>query len=94
MIIVSGKIYVDEPRREEYLAKSLEAVARARVAPGCQDFVVAADPLEANRVNVYERWQSESELEAFRGSGPEDEIGSMIVSAEVMRHQIASSGPV
>jgi quinol monooxygenase YgiN len=93
MIIVSGSIYVDPARRDEFVARSLESVALARVAPGCLDFVVAADPLQADRVNVYERWQSEAELEAFRGSGPDDDLGSMIVSANVARHYIASSGP-
>ena len=93
MIIVSGKIYVKPSQRDSFLEKSLEAVAQARVAPGCLDFVVSADPLEGNRVNVYEQWQSEADLEAFRGSGPEPELGSIIVSAEVSRHQIGSSGP-
>jgi quinol monooxygenase YgiN len=93
VIIVSGKIYVDPAQRESFLLKSLEAVAQARVSPGCLDFVVFADPLERGRVNVYEQWQSEADLEAFRGSGLEDDLGSMIVSAEVTRHHIASSGP-
>ena len=93
MIIVSGQIYLDESDREAFLARSLDAVAQARRVPGCLDFVVAADPLESNRVNIYERWQSESALEAFRGGGPGPDIESLIVSAEVARYQIASSGP-
>jgi hypothetical protein len=39
---------------------SLESVAQARRAAGCLDFVVAADPLEPDRVNVYGRWDSEA----------------------------------
>ena len=46
MIIVAGRIYVREGRREAFVSASLEAVAAARRAPGCLDFVVAADPLE------------------------------------------------
>jgi quinol monooxygenase YgiN len=93
VIIVSGRIYVEPPDRDAFLARSLGAVAEARRAPGCIDFVVAADLLETDRVNVYEQWESESELEAFRGAGPGPELRSMIVRAEVARHQIASSGP-
>jgi hypothetical protein len=55
--------------------------------------VVAADPLEPDRVNVYEEWQAESELEAFRGAGPGSEIGSMIVRAEVTRHMSHRQDP-
>ncbi|MGH7272520.1 MAG: putative quinol monooxygenase, partial [Polyangiaceae bacterium] len=76
-----------------FLARSLHAMVEARRTPGCLDFVVAVDPVEADRVNVYEEWQSEAALEAFRGAGPGGEISAMIVRAEVARHHIASSGP-
>ena len=93
MIIVSGRIDVAAGRREEFLAASLASVVAARKAPGCRDFVVAADPVESDRVNVYEVWDSEAELEAFRGEGPGDDLSSVVVGADVARHQIASSGP-
>ena len=93
MIIVSGKIYVKPERREAFLAASLEAVAHARRTTGCLDFVVAADPLEAGRVNVYESWASEAALLAFRGDGPGTDLTSEIQSAEVQRHEVAASGP-
>jgi quinol monooxygenase YgiN len=93
MIIVSGKIYVRPERREAFLAASMDAIALARRAPGCLDFVVAADPLEAGRVNVYERWESEAVLMAFRGDGPGSDLTSEIVRADVQRHNVSSSGP-
>lgn len=93
MIIVSGHIQVAAGRRDEFLAASRQAIVAARSAPGCRDFVVAADPLEPDRVNVYEEWESEPELAAFRGAGPGAELGSMIVRARVLRHHVSSSGP-
>ncbi len=93
MIIISGKIYVRFGTQEEFLASSREAIIAARKAPGCQDFVVVADPIEAERVNVYEEWDSEAELLAFRGSGPDDSLTSVIVKASVYRYEISSSGP-
>ena len=93
MIIVSGRIYVRPGRREVFLAASLEAVAQARRAAGCVDFVVAADPLEPDRVNVYELWDSDAALIAFRGEGPSADLTSEILRADVQRHQISSSGP-
>ena len=93
MIIVSGSIRVRPGRRDAFLAGSMEAVAAARRAPGCLDFVVAADPIETDRVNVYEQWESEAALEAFRGEGPGEDLSTDIVDASVARHQISSSGP-
>ena len=93
MIIVSGRIYVSSGRRDAFLASTHGAVVAARRAQGCRDFVVAADPIEPNRVNVYEEWDSETELEAFRGAGPGPELTQLIKRAEVARHRVASSGP-
>lgn len=93
MIVVSGRIYVKPSQRNAFLVSARGAVALARGAPGCFDFVVAADPLESDRINVYEEWQSESKLEAFRGAGPDSDLVSLILRAEVLRHHIVSSGP-
>ena len=93
MIIVSGRIYVRPGARQSFLTSSAEAVAQARRAPGCRDFVVAADPLDPDRVNVYEEWESEEALLTFRGDGPEQDLSSSVVRADVSRHVVSSSGP-
>ena len=93
MIIVSGRLYVRPGSREEFLRTSSNAIALARASHGCRDFVVAADPIEPDRVNVYEEWESEEALLTFRGSGPDQDLASSIVRANVSRHMVASSGP-
>ena len=93
MIIVSGKIFVRAGTRDDFVAMSREAITMARRAPGCLDFVVAADPLEPDRVNVYEAWETEAALLAFRGEGPDAGMMSVIVRAYVRRHTIAATGP-
>jgi quinol monooxygenase YgiN len=93
MIIVSGRIYVRPGRRDAFLAASIEAVMAARRSSGCLEFVVAADPIEPDRVNVYEQWESEAQLEAFRGEGPGPDLTLDIVGADISRHQISASGP-
>jgi quinol monooxygenase YgiN len=92
VIIISGKIYVQPGSREGFLASSLEAVRIARKTLGCRDFIVAADPIEAERVNVYEEWDSETAMLSFRGSGPDQSLTSVIVKASVYKHHVASSG--
>jgi quinol monooxygenase YgiN len=93
MIIVSGSIRVRPGRRDAFLASSRDAIVEARATEGCRDFVVAADPIESDRVNVYEEWESESALVAFRSAGPGTELTSVILRADVRRHRVASSGP-
>ena len=92
MIIVSGRIYVHPGARPGFLTSSAEAVAQARRAPGCRDFVVAADPIEPDQVNVYEEWESEEALLAFRGNGPSQDLSSIILRADVSRHIVSSTG--
>ena len=93
MLIVSGRI-LRAPRR----SRGILDVHACRGRPGartrgCRDFVVAADPIEPDRVNVYEEWESEDALVTFRGDGPGDDVSSSIVRADVARHVVASSGP-
>jgi hypothetical protein len=93
MIIVSGRIDVRPGTREAFLTRSGKAVAHARRAWGCRDFVVAADPIESNRVNVYEEWESEEARIAYRGDGPGDDVSSSLVKADMAKHLVASSEP-
>ena len=44
--------------------RELEEARLARAAPGCLDFVQAADQLDPTRINVYERWESKEHLAA------------------------------
>jgi quinol monooxygenase YgiN len=68
-------------------------VEQARAARGCLDFAISADLLEPGRINVYEHWESDADLERFRGTGPEPAQMAEIRDAEVLRYGISSSGP-
>jgi hypothetical protein len=59
----------------------------ARATVGCEDFVVAADPLDEWRVNVFEVWRSREALDTFRGAGPEDDLAGLIESARVEEYE-------
>ncbi|GIH72537.1 MULTISPECIES: putative quinol monooxygenase [Sphaerimonospora] len=93
MIIVSGHLYVAPEVRDAYLAGCVEVVEQARATAGCLDFALAADLVEPGRINVYERWESEAALEAFRGDGTSDEQSVQILDAEVHRYRISSVEP-
>jgi quinol monooxygenase YgiN len=70
VIIVAGHLQVAAGDRDAFLARSRIAIELARRASGNHDFVVAADPIDPTRVNVYERWADRASLYAFRGGGP------------------------
>ncbi len=93
MIIVSGKLYVHSGTRDAFLKSCLGAIKQARETDGCHDFVVAADPLELDRVNVYEEWNSGQAFLAFRGEGMEDELSSLIQQVAINQHEVTSSRP-
>lgn len=93
MIIVAGKLIVDPPARDAYLDGCRMVIEQARTAPGCLDFHLSADAIEPGRINVYERWESDADVEAFRGSGPDPGQLAEIRDASVLRYRISSTGP-
>lgn len=91
MIIVSGWLRVDPGDRQAYLQECLSVVEAARAAAGCLDFHLAADPIEPDRINVFEQWESASAVESFRGSGPDGGQQAAIIDAQVDQHEIAAT---
>jgi quinol monooxygenase YgiN len=90
MLIVAGYLITDVEDRDAFVAEGVKAVSMARSAPGCLDFSITADTLDPQRVNIYERWETEHELLAFRGSGPDSGTAARILDADVKRYVIAS----
>jgi len=90
-IIVSGWIRVDEADRDRYLGECHEVIVAARDSDGCIDFHLSADPIEPDRINVYEHWESVAAVEAFRGSGPSNEQTASIRDASIWQHEVALS---
>lgn len=89
MVIVAGHLTVEPEQREEYLAGCVGVVEQARHAPGCLDFAISADLLDAERINIFERWESQAAVDAFRNSGPSDEQGEATTSASVAEYDVA-----
>lgn len=94
MIIVAGHLEIDPQQRQRYLDDSLDAMTAARRAEGCLDFSITADPLEPNRINVFERWDSVAAVEEFRGDGPSDDQMGAIEHADVSQYEIADTTPL
>lgn len=93
MIIVAGHLRVAAADRASVVARSSAAMSLARATRGCLDFVVAPDPLDQTRVNVFERWENRASLEDFRGNGPDDELGRLIREFCVEEFEVVPTNP-
>ncbi|MGH8876810.1 MAG: putative quinol monooxygenase [Stackebrandtia sp.] len=89
MVIVAGHLIVDAEQRAEYLAGCASVVEQARRAPGCLDFSIAADLVDDRRINIFERWETQAEVEAFRGDGTGDDQTAMIRGASVAEYDVS-----
>lgn len=89
VIIVAGHLRVDPAARARFLTEAANTARMARAASGCLDFYLSADPIEPDRVNVFERWSSRYTLGAFRGSGPSGLSAAEIRSADVREYDVA-----
>jgi quinol monooxygenase YgiN len=92
MLIIAGYLVVSPNERDDYVAECVTIVDAARGTPGCLDFSITADSVDLSRVRVYERWEDEERLLAFRGSGPSDSQQAAILDADVKRYGVASIG--
>jgi quinol monooxygenase YgiN len=92
MLIIAGHVVVAPADRDAYVASCAPVVEAARAAPGCLDFSITADSVDPAQVRIYERWEDEATLLAFRGSGPSPEQESTMVDADVKRYGIATVG--
>ncbi|WP_461026912.1 putative quinol monooxygenase [Streptomyces sparsus] len=90
---MSGRLRVDPGERSAYLTGCRRVVEQARETPGCLDFVLAADPIEPGRINVYEQWESDDALARFRGGGPEPERSAALLDAQVWKHRVSAVEP-
>ncbi|MFD0555934.1 antibiotic biosynthesis monooxygenase [Stackebrandtia endophytica] len=89
MLIIAGWLRVSPQGRDAYVAECVPIVEAAHRADGCLDFAITADSVRPDRVNVYERWESDELLHRFRDSGPEGAQQDRILAAEVHKYRIS-----
>tara|TARA_R110002073_G_scaffold14926_9_gene59980 strand:- start:804 stop:1079 length:276 start_codon:yes stop_codon:yes gene_type:complete len=87
-LIVAGTLTIKPGARDEFLAESRASILLARNDTDCEDFSVSPDQIDPNRVNVFEKWQSRPALDAFRNSGPETTLFSLVESFNVKEYEV------
>jgi quinol monooxygenase YgiN len=64
MVIVGGTFEVEPDRREAFLAGNHELMRASRAEQGCLEYTFSADPLDPGRVLLFERWETQEDLDA------------------------------
>jgi quinol monooxygenase YgiN len=64
VIIVGGSFTMDPSKRDEFLRERHESMRASRAEAGCLEYAFCADPLEPDRVILYERWDTQEHLDA------------------------------
>jgi quinol monooxygenase YgiN len=64
MLIVAGHFEVDPSDQEAFVASKVEAMRSTRDEAGCLEYAMTADPLDATRVLLFERWADQASFDA------------------------------
>lgn len=94
MLIIAGSLRVAPEDRDKYVASLDNLIRSTRPKDGCLDFIMAADPVDPGRVNLFERWESEEHLAAHQATADVPEPVTDILGDDVRKYQIGSVGPV
>ena len=99
MIVVGGTFEFDPAHRDAFIAGRYEMMRNSRAEPGCLEYVFSADPLDAGRVVLYERWDSQEALDAhlaaIRSSSAEGGGDDVIPrSASIVLYDVAGERPL
>ena len=98
MVIVQGVFSVDSGERDRFVETSVDAMRSSRQEEGCLEYVIAADPLDPERVVLSERWESMDHLQQHlaQQQGPNRRVDSRPVprSVEITLFEVATSRPL
>lgn len=94
MIIIAGFVLVDAGDRDRFVAEHQDLITRARAFDGCIDLAISADPVEPNRVNNFEAWDSADVLDAWRAQANVPDHGIPITATAMQRYDATDGGPL
>jgi quinol monooxygenase YgiN len=101
MVILQGTGRLDAALRELFLAERAESMRISRAEPGNLEYVIAADPIEADRVILSERWETQEDLTAHlraaaerRGNAASGEGPHVPVDFDIAVYEVGSAKPL
>ncbi len=98
MVIVGGTFEVDPTERERFLAGRLELMSASRAEAGCLEYTFAADPIDARRVVLFERWESQEALDAhiaaLRAGPPSSGSEVATITSSIVIYDVTGERPL
>lgn len=67
MLIVAGHFTLAAEDRDAFVEAKRPSMLATRQEPGCHAYVISADPTDATRVALFERWEDQAALDAHLG---------------------------
>jgi quinol monooxygenase YgiN len=93
VIIVAGHMRVEPERRDSFVGRLASVVERGRAAAGCLDVAITADPLDPGRINVFEVFESDAALDAFRSTNPDWQSAAQLTPS-LAEYDVATMRPL
>ncbi len=99
MLIIAGKFLIDPTKRDAAIAAASEMMAETHKEAGCHAYTFSADFSDMARIHLFERWESQSALEAHFTTPHmarfQAALGKFGVHGfEVQKYTISAVGPV
>jgi quinol monooxygenase YgiN len=94
MIIIAGYLLVHAGDRDRYVREHRDLTERARAFHGCVDLAITADPVDPQRVNNIEVWESSQALDAWRAQANVPNHGIAITGGHMQRYDATDGGPL
>jgi quinol monooxygenase YgiN len=66
MIIIAGYSRSTKDKRDAVVEAFADMVGRARKQDGCLDLSISSDPVDPERINVFECWRDQQSWRAWR----------------------------
>ena len=93
MLIIAGSVQVDPADRSRLVDAFADLVRRSREAPGCLDVAVTADSVDPGRINNFERWRSQEDLDAWRAVANAPDVGDAFRTVDVALFDVSGERP-
>ncbi|HWD54835.1 MAG TPA: antibiotic biosynthesis monooxygenase [Acidimicrobiales bacterium] len=95
-VIVQGVFSLDPNERDQFVEASVGAMRSSREEDGCLEYVMAADPLDPERVILSERWESMDQLNEHLAGQKDRARGDRPAprSVEITLFEVAAARPL
>lgn len=99
MLIIAGKFRIDPTQRDAAVAAASEMMAETQKEAGCHAYTFSADFSDPARFYLFERWESQSALEAHFTAPHMARFQAALAKFgvrdfEVQKYTISAVGPV